>query len=86
MIIAFFLNLIFWFISFLLQLLPAGGVIPVDWTNGVYTIWNDIQVFSFIVPVNVLLTCLGLAMLFHLFVFAWNVIHWILSIVRGYKH
>lgn len=83
MITSFFLSLVYGFIGLLLALLPTGGAFPASWTAGVYSIWGDINVFAFIVPVDVLVLCLGIAMAFHLFVFAWKFMHWVYSLIRG---
>lgn len=83
MIIGFFLNIAYGFVSFLIGLLPSGAPFPSDWVSGVYAIWGYVNAFSFIVPVGMLLFCLGIAMGFHLFVFAWKGLHWLWSIIRG---
>lgn len=83
MITTVFLNLIFALISYFISLLPAGVVFPTAWTAGIATIWGDINAFSFIVPVDTLLTCLVIAIIFHLFQFGWNFMHWIYGIIRG---
>jgi len=83
MIIGFLIQLAYSFVAFLVGLLPSGVSLPSDWVAGVYTIWSYINAFSFIVPVNVLVSCLAIAMSFHLFVFAWKGIHWLWSLIRG---
>jgi len=84
MITGFLLTIIFYFVSFLLGLLPVGGSFPTSWTTGIYTIWANINAFSFIVPVNVFVTALSIAISFHLFIFAWKITHWIIGLVRGH--
>jgi len=83
MIIGFLLNIAYAFVNFLVGLLPVGSAFPATWTAGIYQVWGAINAFSFIVPVNTLVTCLGIAMTFHLFVFAWKGMHWIYSLIRG---
>jgi len=83
MITGFLLQMIYAFLTFLLGLLPSGGSIASVWVSGVYQIWGYVNSFSFIVPVNMLVFCLGIAMTFHLFVFAWKGLHWISSHIRG---
>lgn len=75
-----------WLLSFpayLLQsivgVLPTGGTMPTEWVSGVYTIWGDMNAFSFIVPVNTLLSVLTLALAFHLGIFAFRAFHWIIT-------
>jgi len=83
MIIGFALSLIYQFVAFLVGLLPTGGVLSSDWVSAVYAIWGYVNVFSFIVPVGMLVTCLGIAMAFHGFIFAWKGVHWLWSLIRG---
>lgn len=83
MISGFFLDLIYGFIQFLINLLPAGATFPVAWVSGVNTIWNAVNSFSFIVPVATLTTALSIAISFHLFIFAWKGLHWIYGLIRG---
>lgn len=83
MITSTFLNIIYAIINFFIGLLPIGGAFPTEWTTGVYTIWASINAFSFIVPVDTLVLCLGIAITFHLFVFGWNFMHWIYGLLRG---
>jgi len=85
MITGFFLNIIFAFVVFLIGLLPLGGTFPTSWTSGIHTIWGAINQFSFIVPVNVLVSALVIAMTFHLFIFGWKALHWLYSLIRGAK-
>jgi len=66
-------------LSAVISVLPAGGVIPIQFTQSVYTIWADINAFSFIVPVQDLLTILELALAFHLGILGFKVINWILK-------
>jgi len=83
MIITIFLNVLQQIITYFLSLLPVGTVFPTAWVSGVYAIWGYVNAFSFIVPVQMLVTCLGIALVFHLFQFGWNFMHWIYGIIRG---
>jgi len=69
--------------AFLLQavigVLPTGQTLPTAWVSAVYTIWADINAFSFIVPVQTLLTVLTIALIFHAAVFGFKVFHWIIT-------
>jgi len=86
MITGFFLNLLFLFIGFMIGLLPLGGTFPDAWIQAVNTFWYGINQFSFFLPVSTLVTCIGLMVTFHIFEFAWKGMHWILGLLRGYKH
>jgi uncharacterized membrane protein YdfJ with MMPL/SSD domain len=83
MIVTFFLQIAYSFLNFLVGLLPTGGSFPASWTSGIATVWGAVNVFSFIVPVGVLVTALGIAVTFHLFVFSWKFLHWLWSLIRG---
>jgi len=83
MITGFILTIIYYFIAFLVGLLPLGSDFPASWVVAVNQIWGYINAFSFIVPVSTLVYVLGIAISFHLFIFAWKVIHWVLSLIRG---
>jgi len=85
MITGFLLQIIYAFLNFLVGLLPAGATFPPSWLAAVNTIWGYINSFSFIIPVDVMLYCLGVAFTFHLFVFAWKALHWIYGLIRGTK-
>lgn len=86
MIIGFLLNILYGFINLLVGYLPLGGSVPASWTSGIYTIWGYLNSFSFVVPVNTLVICLGIAFIFHTFIFAWHGVHWIISLIRGYHY
>jgi len=85
MITTFFIQIAYSFLSFLVGLLPVGGSIPTSWVSAVQTLWYGINAFSFIVPVATLVSCLAIAMAFHLFVFAWKFLHWLWALIRGSK-
>jgi len=79
MIIGFLLSLPGYLLQAIIAILPSGEPMPTPWINGVYTIWEYIESFSFIVPVSTLLTVLGLALTFHLAIFGFKAFHWIIT-------
>jgi len=83
MITSIFLNIIYSVVSFFINILPAGGYFPPTWASGIATVWNDVNAFSFIVPVDTLLQALTIAVAFHLFQFTWNFFHWLYGLIRG---
>lgn len=83
MIISTFLYIVYYFLYGVISVLPNGGVFPPEFLSSLNTIWNAMSLFSLVVPVSTLLSVLGLAMVWHLFVWVWNTMHWIISIVRG---
>jgi len=66
-------------LSTIIGLLPNGAPMPTEWVNGIYTIWSDMNAFSFIVPVSTLLSVLTLALIFHLSIFGFKAFHWIIT-------
>lgn len=83
MIFTVLLNIIYGFLHYFVTLLPIGNTSTSEWVAGIYTIWAYVNAFSFIVPVNMLVTCLGIAMIFHAFVLSWNIMHWLYGLLRG---
>jgi len=79
MIIGFLLSIPAYFLQTIIGLLPNGGQMPSEWVSAVYTIWQYIETFSFIVPIGTLLTVLGLALTFHLAIFGFKIFHWIIT-------
>lgn len=79
MIWDFILSLPAFLLSALASILPTGGGIPIEYTQGVYTVWSDINAFSFIVPVQTLLTVLGLALAFHLAILTFKIVNWLIT-------
>jgi len=83
MITAFLLSIPGYILQALLLPLPVGGAVPTEWVNAVNTIWNDINAFSFIVPVGTLLSVLGLALAYHAGIFTVHAFNWILRKIPG---
>jgi len=79
MITNFLLQIPGYLLNDLLSILPAGGNLPSQWVSGVYAIWGYINAFSFIVPVDTLLLCLGIAMTFHLAILGFRLFHWVIT-------
>lgn len=79
MIFSFFFSIPALLLSAILSLLPDGGSVPSVWTSAVYSIWSYVNQFSFVVPVDTLLTCLGIAMVFHLAIFTFRLFHWLIT-------
>lgn len=78
MILTILFQVVYFLLSGLIGLLPQGGTVPVDWVNGVYTLWAGLNAFSMIVPVQMFVTCLAIALVWDLFLFGWWFLHWII--------
>jgi len=79
MITEFLLSIPGYLLQAVISLLPTGEGVPIEWTSAVYSIWAYINEFSFIVPVNTLLWALGIALTFHLSIFGFRAVHWIIT-------
>jgi len=86
MITGFLLSILYSIVAFFIGLLPYGQATPAAWLSGIYQIWGAVNAYSFVVPVGMLVTCLGLAMSFHLFVFLWKALHWVYGLIRGSRY
>jgi hypothetical protein len=82
MIIGFFLQIFYVFITFVFGILPSTPF-PFQISSGIVTIGQLINAFSFLFPVGTLFTVLGLALVFHGAFLAWRVAHWLINVVRG---
>jgi len=83
MITGFFLSLPAYLLMVVFALFPTGQPAPPEWVSSVYLIWSYIDSFSFIVPVDTLLWCLGVAMVFHLSIFLYHALSWLLKKIPG---
>lgn len=79
MITAFILNIPAHLLSAAISLLPAGQPIPTDWIAAIYTTWSYINAFSFIVPVQTLLVCTGVAISVELALLGFKFFHWVIT-------
>jgi len=82
MITGFFISLITAIAAFFVSFLPVYNI-PVDWVNAVNLVWGYMNSLSFLLPIGTLLTVVGIAMLFHVTVFVWNVFLKLYHMVRG---
>jgi len=83
MITGFFLSLPAYLIMALFSLFPAGQPAPQEWVSSLYLIWSYINSFSFIVPVDTLLSALVVSLTFHLAIFLYHAIAWLLRKIPG---
>jgi len=79
MIFSFLISIPAFLLQALISVLPDGGEIPTEFVEGVAEIWGYINAFSFIVPIDTLLWCLGIAMFFHVAIFSFKAFHWIIT-------
>ena len=79
MITEFFLSIPYFILSAVINIIPTGGGVPVEFTTAIHTIWGYIQSFSFIVPISTLLWCLGITLAFEFGVFTFQAFNWLLK-------
>lgn len=82
MITSFFISILSAFVTFIVALLPSGSL-PSGVSSAVTAAVGYIQVFDFLFPVGTLFTVLAAAIVFHLAMFLWSMLLWIISLVRG---
>ena len=78
MIFSVALNIVFFLVNGFLSILPTGGDIPAEFAAGLLQVWNAFRGFSYILPIDAMVTCMAISFSWILFVFFWNLIHWIL--------
>lgn len=68
----------------LLSLLPAANPnVSLEWVESLHLIWSYIQTFDFLVPVEALLFMLFIVVPFHVAIFLWHGINWVLKKIPG---
>lgn len=82
MIVGFFLQVVNAVIRFIISLLPAYPL-PTAVATAVTTAWTYINAVSWLLPVDTLLTVLTLAMVFHVAILVWRLLHLVGSYLRG---
>jgi len=82
MITGFFLTIFAVILNFFVNLLPIYAF-PPQISDAIQKIWIYINSFSFLFPVNTLLSVLLIAMIFHGTVIAWHFAHVVMRYLRG---
>lgn len=82
MITSFLLYVVYVPFAFFVGLLPVIAF-PAAFSGAITTIWGLVNALSFLLPVGVILTCLGLAMTFHVSILLWRLFHLIGGYIRG---
>jgi len=82
MIVGFFLDIIYTFVAFFVNLLPMTAY-PQSLADSIRTAWYYINALSFLLPMSTILTVLVLAMSFHVAVLLWRLAHLIGGYIRG---
>jgi len=67
----------------LISVLPDGQSSPPAFVEGVHTIWGYIQAVSFIVPAEAMVFCLAIAIPYHIAIFGFWGVNWLLKKIPG---
>jgi len=79
MLLSFLFSIPAYMAQALLLVLPSSSGFPQQWLDGIATIWSYVNIFSFIVPVQMLVLCLGIAMTFHIVILGFKLFHWFIT-------
>jgi len=82
MITGFFLQILLAVANFVVGLLPVYDL-PAAVSSAISTAWGYMNALSFLLPMNTLLTVLGIAMVFHVSLLVWRLLHLIGGYLRG---
>lgn len=82
MITGFLLSILVAFVTFLIQLLPVGGL-PSGVTDAITYIAGVMNTFNFILPISTLFTILTFGLSFQFVIWLWEFSMWIMRMVRG---
>jgi len=82
MIISFFLEAIYVFITFFFGLMPALAI-PDQFLSAVVQMIGYVNALNFLFPVSTLLQVLAIALTFHIGIMLWHFVLWIIHLIRG---
>lgn len=82
MIITILLRIYLAFISFLVGTLPTGGL-PSGVSSGITGFFQYVYQFNNIFPIDTALTLLGFTAIFWGIIFSWDLVKWMIHLIRG---
>jgi hypothetical protein len=77
-----FLNLFYSFITFFVNLLPVASISSTV-TTGINTFFNNVNQYNSIFPIDTAVTIMGLIVAFYVAVLLWDMVKWVIHLVRG---
>lgn len=77
MIFTILLEIVYFFVSTLIHLLPTGGTFPQEWFEAIAIAWSYLNAFSFLLPTAEYKAAALLIFGYELFKFFWWVFHWV---------
>ena len=69
-------------VSLLIGFLPTGHLSS-SFTSALTQLWGIINTFSYLIPVDTLLTLVGLVIAFDIAVLLWRVVNWVIRKIPG---
>jgi len=83
MILTFVFSIFYYFLNFILSLLPTVAPLPTDFIDFFSTVIGYLYNFDSLLPVATILQVLTLAVFFHGGILLWRFINYIIHLVRG---
>lgn len=80
------LNVVFFFLNFLVNLIPVGGSFPSEFTSALSFFIAQAVLWDKFIPVLTIFTILGLVFTFEAGIFAFRSIDWVYTKFRGGSH
>lgn len=74
-----FVNLCFIVLNFIINVLPDGGGFPTEVHDAVVGLGGFIGIWSPIIPISTLATCVGLAFSVEIAIFGFKTVKWLVS-------
>lgn len=69
--------------STMISFLPDSNGLDPDIQNSIINVWGYIKAYSYILPVSSMFIVLGLALSFHLSIFLYRLVNWVIGKLRG---
>lgn len=77
MITGFFLSILLTAVSFIVGLLPVIAF-PAQITAGIVWFWSYVNLFSMVIPVQTIVTLIGVMTTYYVVKLLWQAFHWIM--------
>lgn len=83
MIVSALLNIMYTLVNGILNIFPTTPAFPTTFITSVAAVWGFFTFWSYLFPVNTLVTIVGLMFLFQSIFWTWQGLKWLISVVRG---
>jgi len=82
MITTFLLNILFSFVSFIVDFLPVGDL-PSGFNTALVYFWGVMNTFSYVLPLDTILQATLLVLIFDGVIILWHFINWVIRKIPG---